>query len=443
MKKQRGSIRIGAILTVIMLIIVLTISFNKYKENYFNGFEKAVSKQNANTIFIRDDEIKYSNNDSYKIENNEFNDAVIYKEIEVEPNTMYKISCMVKTENVKCKTPKNDGGVSIGILETTEYSKTIEGTNDWQYVEFMFNSKNRDKVKISFRLGGNQNDCTGTAWFSDFKLEKGTPNKDYDWKMGCFVIKELNVNIDGKQYKFNINLEDLENIRLNLERFKDDCFEFSGEKMNVSYDILEVNIPVNTISYSDEHGYFISYLDVKNIIYDTVKEKEYDHVFVISRMEDEEGTLTIPIYDNWIGLGSMDMYGIGYSTIRINKNSNRYTYKYDIVNQAPEEVYLHEFCHTLERNLMEYGYKIPALHDHEKYGYTDLSVDGLNDWYRDYMSKKILDRTTGEYIGLDSFCYLTQPPNSQNFRYTVEVDFNKEPQNLIEEILTVLDVFKK
>lgn len=442
MNNRKGDIRFGAIATIVTLIIILVITFNKYKENYFNGFEKAVSKDKHETTFIRDSEIKYSESSSYRIINEEYNDAAFYKEIDVEPNTMYKISCMIKTENIECELSTEDGGAMIGILETTEHTKPITGTNDWQYVEFMFNSKNKDRVKIGFRLGGNQNDAKGKAWFSDFKLEKGTGNTDYEWNIGCFIINELDVNIKGKQYNFKTNSEDIQNVKLNLERYKNNCYEFSGDKMLVNYEVIQVDTPVTTITYSDEHGYFVSYLDVKDIIYDEIKEKEYDHVFVVTRMENDEGTLTIPIFDNWIGLGSMDIYGIGYSSVRINKNSNEYTYIYGISNQAPEEVYLHEFCHTLERNLIEFGYDIPELHDYEKYGYTELTVEGLNDWYKDYMSKQIWDEETKQYVGLDSFCYKTQPPNSENFKYSIELEFNNEPKNLIEDILTILDAFK-
>ena len=51
---------------------------------------------------------------SYKIENVEYNDSTFYKEIDVEPFTMYKISCMVKTENVKCEIEGEEGGALIG-----------------------------------------------------------------------------------------------------------------------------------------------------------------------------------------------------------------------------------------------------------------------------------------------------------------------------------------
>lgn len=443
MKNQKGGIKVGTIIIIAILMIIIIICYNIFKTNYFNGFVKAIVNAGNETEFSRDSKVKFSKNRSYKIENIEYNDSMFYKEIEVEPNTPYRISCMVKTENVQCELENVDGGVVIGLLDTTEYSSPITGTNDWKYVEYMFNSKDRDKVKISFRLGGNGNNCIGTAWFSDFKLEKGTKSTDANWNLGCFIINELNVNIEGKQYNFKINTQDYENVKLNLARFKDDCYNFTGKTMNINYEIIDVNEPATTISYSEEHGYYLSYMDVKDLIYETVKQKEYDHIFVVSRMENEEGTLTIPIKDNWIGLGSMDMYGIGYSLVRINKNSNTQTYKYGITNQAPEEVYIHEFCHTLERNNKEYGYATPALHDYEKYGYTEIAVDGLTEWYKDYMSKNILDESTGSYIGLNKEIYYSKPANSSNFKYPLEVDFNKEPQNIIEDIISAINVLTK
>lgn len=443
MIKQNKGIKISTILSNIILIILIIVCFNTYAKNNFNGFIKAVNKEENLTEFSRDKNVKYGRNKSYKIKNIELNDSTFYKEVELEPNTPYRLTCMVKTENVEPEAGTNSAGVVIGLLDTTEYSKALTGTNDWQEVEFKFNSKDRTKANISFRLGGNNGDCTGTAWFSDFKLEKGTSNQNGKWDIGCFVFKNLNVNIEGKQYKLEINAEDYDNVKLNMERYKDTCSDITQGKIDINYEIVEIDTPITTISYSEEHGYYVSYHDIEELIYETVVEKEYDHVFAVCRMESDDGKISIPIKDNWIGLGSMDMYGIGYSLIRINKRANSYTYKYGITNQAPEEVYVHEFLHTLERNSIENGYDIPALHDYEKYGYTEKKMYGLLDWYKDYASEKIQDKTTGQYIGLPEFAYTTQPPQTENFKYAVETELNKEPQNLFEEILTVFDAIKR
>lgn len=440
MKKENGESKIVSIIITVILIIILIVTAKLFKKNYYNGFEKAVTAE-GKTNFTRDDKVKCSNSNSYKLENYEYNDSTFYKEIEVEPNTPYKITCKVKLENVEPE--KNaDSGVTIGLLDTTEYSKPIKGTSDWQQIEYMFNSRNRQKVKISYRLGGNDGDCIGTAWFSDLKVEKGTKRQDTDWRIGCYVIKEVNVDIEGKNYHYTTNTEDIENMKFNLKRFKQDCYTFSNKILNIDYDIIDVTTPLTQISHSEEHGYYFSYRDIENLIYDDVKQKEYDHVFVICRMEDVNGTNAIPINDNWIGLGSMDLYGIGYSLVRINKNSNVHTYKYGITNQLPEEVYLHEFLHTLERNLIDNGYDIPALHNYKDYGYSEKMSEGLKQWYQDYMRKRILDKTKNEYVGLYEIAYKTQPPNSSNFKYAVNIDFNNEPQNIFEDILSIIDAIK-
>ena len=66
---------------------------------------------------------------------------------------------------------------------------------------------------------------------------------------------------------------------------------------------------------------------------------------------------SIPV-NEWIGLGSMRYDSIGFSNIRMpNDLRNSTMYKYNIKNDTfPEEVFVHEFLHSLERNLTEKGY---------------------------------------------------------------------------------------
>ena len=71
----------------------------------------------------------------------------------------------------------------------------------------------------------------------------------------------------------------------------------------------------------------------------------------------------------------MDYYGIGFSNIRLPNDSKSYIYKYnERINTFPEEVLLHEFLHSLERNAEECGYERPALHDYQKYGYENEKI---------------------------------------------------------------------
>lgn len=134
----------------------------------------------------------------------------------------------------------------------------------------------------------------------------------------------------------------------------------------------------------------------------------------------------------------MDYYGIGFSNIRLPNSSRSYVYRYNTrINQFPEEVFLHEFLHSLERNSEEYGYTVPALHDYEQYGYENEALVGQRQWYKDYMNKNI--RTSSGNIGLPEEIYSLKPAKESNFENSYEIDVFDEPDNLIEEIKEIIN----
>ncbi len=134
----------------------------------------------------------------------------------------------------------------------------------------------------------------------------------------------------------------------------------------------------------------------------------------------------------------MDYYGIGFSNIRLPNDEKNYIYKYNTkINQFPEEVFLHEFLHSLERSAKEYGYSVPELHAYKDLGYENEKIFGQKKWYQDYMNKNI--NTTIGKAGLPQEIYTIKPPKSSNFEnsYKIENVF-KEPQNFIEEIQEII-----
>ncbi|MBO6244127.1 MAG: hypothetical protein J6O41_06165 [Clostridia bacterium] len=130
----------------------------------------------------------------------------------------------------------------------------------------------------------------------------------------------------------------------------------------------------------------------------------------------------------------MDYYGIGFSNIRLPNDSKNYIYKYNSrVNTFPEEVFLHEFLHSLERTAKEYGYERPELHNYEQYGYRNEPLEGQKKWYKDYMNKEI--NTSNGNIGLPEDVYTLKPAKSSDFDYSYEIKEEfKQPENFIEEI---------
>lgn len=137
----------------------------------------------------------------------------------------------------------------------------------------------------------------------------------------------------------------------------------------------------------------------------------------------------------------MNFYGLGFANIRMSNLKNNYVHQYNYrVNTFPEEVFVHEFLHTLESNLIELGYEIPALHDYEEYGYKEDELEGLKKWYKDYMNSEIYDKDANTYVGLKEIVYSIKPPHKSNFKYSVDMDFNKEPKNILEDIKSLINV---
>lgn len=432
------------ILTVILILLIIylfSFIFKMYQKDFLNGFSKAELGLNLST-FSRDKDVRYSNADSYKIESPTWNDAIFYKTIKVEKNSVYRLSCMVKTKDVVTGRTPSDSGAQISIMDTLEKSRSVTGTSDWQEIELCFNSYDREEINIGFRLGGNIDNCTGTAWFSDFKLEKGIKSDSTTWNVACFIIKNTDVTIPntGQNVNVSMTINEVATMEQDMERYKNACATLSGGKMDVTYDIFEIDQPLISISNDDQNGNFVSGSDVSNIIDPYLDKKEYDHIFIVIKLGDLQKNMDIPV-NNWLGLGSMVYRGIGFSDIRVPSDSDQ-VYVYTNNHTFPEEVMLHEFLHDLERLSKDLGYDIPALHASGQYGYENQATTGLEAWYEAYMRKTILDKTTNTYVGLPSEVYTARPAHDSDFKYSVELEFNSEPKNIFEEIYKIVQQAK-
>ena len=439
-RQENGKVSIINLIIFFVLIVSLYFAYQFYQNNSFNDFLK--SEQNLGVSeFKRDENIKYSKNASYKIVSKEYNDAMFSKEIKLEKNTPYRVTCMVKTNNVESEIEDSKIGAQISITNTTERSVSVKGTNEWQQIELIFNSKNRDKVDIAFRLGGINGQAKGEAWFSDFSIEVGTVENDNNWKFACFIFENTNVEINGNKVDISVTDQDIMEIKDTIKRFENSSNILSKRKMKADCDIYEINKPISKLSYDEEFGYYVAPEDIGEQIKDTIDSNNYDHIFVIVKLGNEQHQNDIEIKD-WIGLGAMDYYGIGFSNIRLPNDSRSYMYKYNIrVNQFPEEVFLHEFLHSLERTSEEYGYEVPALHDYEKYGYKNEKLIGQEKWYEDYMNQEV--ETTSGNVGLPEEIYTLKPAKKSNFENSYKLDEFKEPQNIIEEIQGIFKNFTR
>lgn len=303
--KINKKINVKAIIYYTIMIIIIIVAWIIYSKYNFYDYTKAI-REEGKTSFTRDFATKYSKDNSYKIENKDFNDSMFYKKIKVNPNTPYKVTCMVKTENVVNKENKASGGAQIAINDTTECSRSLSGTNDWTELTFMFNSNNRSEIEIGFRLGGYEEYSKGIAWFSNFKIEEGKPDTDNNWKMACFIIENIDLNVNNKNIKLSMTNDDIYTIESNMNRLQSSLKELSANKMDMTYEIIRIEDPLTTISYDPENEYYVDPDDAKPLIDKYITQNEYDYIYVAVRLGDLNQSSDILVHD-WIGLRS---YGI-------------------------------------------------------------------------------------------------------------------------------------
>jgi len=294
-----------------------------------------------------------------------------------------------------------------------------------------FNSKNRTDVSIAFRLGGIEDNSKGIAWFADFKLEQGSEITDKDWNYACFIFKNIDVNLN-ERINLSMNDQEIRTIKNNIDRFSSFIEEASNNNLKANYDIIEINTPITSVSYDSNNGYYVSGDNISELINDYLVKKDYQHIFAIVKFGKDN--VAIPVND-WLGLGSMTYHGIGFSNIRIPGDKTNNVYEFSKYNQFPEEVFVHEFLHDLERISKEAGFETPALHDNQKYGYEVDSKVGLKDWYENYMKNKIL--YAGNYVGILPEVYKMKPIGKTYLEFCIEIDFVNEPKNILEELFMI------
>ena len=275
--------KISYYISLVVLLIMLYFAYQFYQSNNFNSFVRSESNIYTSS-FTRDKEVKYDEKRSYKIQSEEYNDAMFYKTIQVEKNQPYKVTCMVKTNKVEAKEEQSGVGAQISIEGTSERSVAISGTSDWQKIEMIFNSKDREEVNIGFRLGGYLGEAKGEAWFSDFTLEEGIKEESNNWKFGCFIFKNTDVTINQKQIHLDVTQSDIRDINNTINMFEASCSNLSNRKMTADCDIYEIDTPLSKLSYDDEFGYYVSPEDVEEQIKDIIANNDYDHIFVVIRL---------------------------------------------------------------------------------------------------------------------------------------------------------------
>ena len=115
-----------------------------------------------------------------RIVNRSANDARWCQTIAVTPGASYRVSARVKTQDVGLTT----AGALIALEPRIGDSVDVKGTRDWQTIEVTAANEDASTWDVCLRLGSYANLNTGTAWFTDVRvdlLSGGAPTGGSRW----------------------------------------------------------------------------------------------------------------------------------------------------------------------------------------------------------------------------------------------------------------------
>lgn len=175
MKAWIGKIGIMALLGLFLWTGTCSAADNLLRNNGFdNGtadWEQDVwSHGDTYSRLSADTGVFRSGGSSALIESFRENDAKWVQNVQVKPETLYKLSGWVRTENI----PAGAKGANLSVLGTNDTSADLLDTGgQWQYIELYGRTGDKQKeMKVALRLGGYGSLNKGKAWFDDLALEE-------------------------------------------------------------------------------------------------------------------------------------------------------------------------------------------------------------------------------------------------------------------------------
>ena len=139
----------------------------------------------------------------------QFNYYHTHKVAVVDPDTFYKLSGHIKTDEL---VDKDKNGVCLEVQDGRGWTKThsaistqkIKGTTGWQYVEAIYKTlPDADTVKVIARRIGETGPLKGKAYFKDVKLEKFIP--DVETKIPYLSVNASKSEDGSKVYLMVVN----------------------------------------------------------------------------------------------------------------------------------------------------------------------------------------------------------------------------------------------
>lgn len=141
-------------------------------ENGQEGWE--FSSWNKQGVVAIDTDEKREGEACLRIQNPAGDDSFLRQTVTVKPQTRYRLSGVIKTDDVITKST----GATIALEGGFEKTESVTGRKSWKRVEFEFETGPLNQIKVGPRLGHNSSPATGTAWFDDLSLVELGPARN-------------------------------------------------------------------------------------------------------------------------------------------------------------------------------------------------------------------------------------------------------------------------
>lgn len=115
-----------------------------------------------------DNTVAHSGSNSLRISSENGSDTSWHVVVPVKQNTEYRLSCWIRTENVR---GAMGALMNVHVSPNQELTTAVSRTSDWQQVELMLNTGSRNRLDLNCLFGG-WGRSTGTAWYDDIALQE-------------------------------------------------------------------------------------------------------------------------------------------------------------------------------------------------------------------------------------------------------------------------------
>ena len=320
---------------------------------------------NESAVFSFCRSVTYGNGFSMVVDNTDYDDASMALTIPVSARSVYRFSAMVRVEGFSNHPDDELSGASLGVQLYDYYFRSARHTDiEWTRLVYEFVTTDAGEVTFYIRNGCVGATNRGRAYFSDIKIERADTTATTSWN----VLTLIFWNFDAPGFeRSSLNYAEVQLAKDTVNLMRESIFDMSNGFFSIStLDFVEIDEPIRVI----DPGFYHTNLDAISHILDYhLSNVDYDHIILFTPLRH--------IAQGWAGLGGVPYLRAGMSEVN--------QYGIEMPPSFPEAVFIHEMLHDFERRSLLLNPNTACLHEHEQYGYSNVSGDERRAWYTSYM----------------------------------------------------------